>query len=166
VCGLHLDRPGLRRLDIPGLATVELESAGPLAVNGSPRQSSGSVRWSTRPERWTASARTWVTALPIVLDRYPDRLEDVPMFVAQGCVLAGYPQPAPGGVEHLAAPAVLGAPRLRGSDLRRRQGDPPRPAVHARIRFPIPVTGPVVVGHLRHVGLGLCVPARARETRP
>lgn len=160
VCGLHLDRPGLTQLEIPGLASVELEPAEPVTVQGSRRASSGSARWSTRPQRWAETATTWVTALPIVLDRYPDHLEEASGFVAQGCVLAGYPEPAPGDVEHLPASTVRGAPRLRGSDLRRRRADPPRPAVHVRIRFPAPVIGPVVVGHLRHVGLGLCVPDR------
>jgi CRISPR-associated protein Csb2 len=91
-----------------------------------------------------------------VLDRYPDRIEEAGAFVAQSCALAGYPEPD--HVDHLAVPAVHGAQRMRGSDLRRRRTDPPRPAVHARIRFPVEVSGPVVVGHMRHLGLGLCVP--------
>lgn len=147
-CGLSLDEPGLAELTIPGLATVPL--ADPVAA--------ADARLTVNRHRWTRPAVTWVTALPVVLDRYPDHIDDLPEHIADSCVMAGYPRPVE--VEHLALPAAsaAGAPRLRGSDLKRRRHDPPRPAAHVRRRFDQPQEGPVVIGNMRHLGLGLCVP--------
>lgn len=154
-CGLHLDRSGLARFEVPGLATIELEPVEP-GVSFHSGHATG--RWTNQPDRWMEPRQTWLSAFPIVLDRYPHRISQAPAFIAQGCEMAGYTRVE--HVEHLPVPGLRGAPRLRGNDLRRRHRDPSRPAVHARIRFPVPVTGPIVLGHLRYLGLGLCAPAR------
>ncbi|MGI9016298.1 MAG: type I-G CRISPR-associated protein Csb2 [Euzebya sp.] len=144
--GMSLDHAGIPALEIPGLATLALSD--PVAA--------GDRRLVVDRDRWTRPSRTWTTALPIVLDRYPKSLADVPAHVTEGCLMAGYP--APDAVEHLAQPLLQGVPRFRRSDLRRRRSDPARPAVHVRLRFADPVPGPVVIGNMRHLGLGLCAP--------
>ena len=122
------------------------------------RLSHSDGRLAVDPQRWCGPARTWVSALPVVLDRYPDDRDEAARIVALGCGFAGYPEPVE--VELLESAAPVGAARLRGSDLRRK-GDPPRQSVDIRLRFDGEVAGPVVLGRLRHLGLGLCLPEAA-----
>ena len=121
--------------------------------------------WGLVPERWTAAdrggAREWVTATPLVLDRFPkrgDRREDL---VADALVTAGAPHPE--AVTTAAGPIVPGAlgwtSRYRGDAGGHR---PPRPALHARVRFAEPVVGPLLAGSLRYLGLGLLAPVGDR----
>jgi CRISPR-associated protein Csb2 len=149
---LGLDRedaqPRLHRLRIPGLKTrVDL-----VAPDG---------RWSLTPGRWQGPARRWWSALPVVLDWWPRRSQPAEEIIARGCQVAGLPRPS--SVELLPASAVEGTPLLRQMDTVRRPGDPRRPLAHIALTFPTKVTGPVIVGHLRHLGLGLCVPDRDRS---
>lgn len=132
---------GLDELDVPRLVRVPL---------GTP-----DGRMTLQAERWTRPSRTWASVLPVVLDRYPDDAAELEAFVRLGCGFAGYPEPDE--VEQLPLSPVAGAPYLRAAD-RRRRGDPARPAVQMRLRFSEAVAGPVVLGQLRHLGLGLCVP--------
>lgn len=145
--GMDADAPRLNDFHVPGLADSMALTHGTYDR----RSTVTAARW--RPIN---GARTWETALPLVLDRYPHRGEDQADHVRAGCRFAGFPEPV--DVEVLPASAVPGAARLRGSDLRRRRDDPVRRAVHARIVFPDRVLGPVVLGNLRHLGLGLCAP--------
>ncbi len=55
--------------------------------------------------------------------------------------------------------AIPGTPTLRQMPPYQRPGhDRPRPLVHARIRLPFPIVGPLLLGSGRHLGLGLCLP--------
>lgn len=141
--GYDQDRPRLDRLNIPGLATVEL------------RHPDG--RATVDPQRWSRPAQSWISVLPVVLDRYPDNPAEGEAFVRLGCAFAGYPEPI--GVEVLHGAAIMGTPRIRRSDLCRK-GERPGACVHVRLRFDQDVPGPVVIGRLRHMGLGLCLPER------
>ncbi|MGH8924514.1 MAG: type I-G CRISPR-associated protein Csb2, partial [Acidimicrobiia bacterium] len=69
---------------------------------------------------------------------------------------AGLPEPS--DVQTSPQPFAQGAVRLLPSDTLRRPGDKFRPFTHAVIRFDERVRGPVVIGSMRHYGLGLCVP--------
>ncbi len=143
---LGLDRdegPRLTELRIPGPG-VTLPLAPP------------DGRWSLEPSRWRRAARRWASALPVVLDRWPKRWTDVPSIVADGVRLAGYPDPE--GVEVSRGSVVAGAPLLRPGDRKRRPTEPDRPWAHVVVSFPEPIEGPVLLGHLRFAGLGLCVP--------
>jgi CRISPR-associated protein Csb2 len=139
--GFDQDSPRLDHLVVPGLATVPL-----IQADG---------RSTVDPQRWSSPSDTWVSALPVVLDRYPDDRDEAARIVALGCAFAGCPDPAE--VELLEVAAPRGALRLRGSDLRRK-GEPPRPSFNVRVRFATKVAGPVLLGRLRHLGLGLCLP--------
>lgn len=134
-------QPRLRRLHIPGLVTVNVVPAD--------------RRWALSPSRWQQSAQRWVSAFPVVVDWWPRRALPPEELIAKGCEVAGLPRPQ---VEILPASAARGAPLLRRMDLVRRRGDPVHPAYQVALTFPTKVRGPVVVGHLRYLGLGLCTP--------
>ena len=114
------------------------------------------TRVALQQEHWVGPSRVWASAVPVVLDRFPKRPGDTDALVARACRHAQLPEPA--RVETSRFPIVPGAPMLRSNQRRRRPQDPARPAMHARIVFSEPVRGPVVLGNLRHLGLGLCVP--------
>lgn len=108
-----------------------------------------------RAERWIGPSYGWATVTPVVLDRYPRRgrtpLDELLASVAN----AGLPQPAEATV--LAGPPVVGgalAGRLRGAVV-------PGKRVHVRLRFAVPVRGPLLVGRGRFRGVGLFLPERS-----
>ncbi len=113
--------------------------------------------WALRPERWTEPARTWCTALPMVFDRYLKRKDDSEAAARRTVVNSGYP--APQHIVLARRPLAPGALDLAPQDTIRRPGEKGfKPYRHAILRFPDPVEGPVVVGSMRHYGLGLCFP--------
>jgi CRISPR-associated protein Csb2 len=115
-----------------------------------------------RPERWTdapSGSVVWATATPLMLDRYVKRGDDLEAAVADAVVTAGYPRPA--------EVAVSRSSFVRGGITRVQwghavSGRPRRPTTHARICFDSPVVGPVIVGSMRYLGLGLFVPERGQ----
>ncbi len=120
-----------------------------------------SAPWGLIPERWTAQerggARRWVTATPMMLDHHPRRSCTAVFEVARSLARAGYPKPVEVEVSPAALiPGAVHRPDLTVLPTRR----PHRPVMHARVTFPQPVTGPVVSGSLRYLGLGLFVPER------
>lgn len=135
--------PRLSKLVVPGLGSFALQRPD--------------GRRTLDPERWTAPATTWRSVLPIVLDRFPRRRYSPADVIADGCVWAGLDRPRQ--VEVHPAPRVSGAPHLTPRDRRRPEGPTP-PAFHATLHFSRLQSGPVIVGHLRHLGLGLCLPDR------
>jgi len=140
---------GFDRANGPRLDRLEVAGVGTFPLVRSDR------RRTLDPSRWTQESERWDTVLPIVLDRYPRRSYTAEEAVAEGCTFAGLPRPA--AVEARPAPPVAGAPFVPRS-ARHRGGEPPRPAVHATLHFDSAVAGPVLLGHLRHLGLGLCLP--------
>ncbi|MGI8683660.1 MAG: type I-G CRISPR-associated protein Csb2 [Acidimicrobiales bacterium] len=149
---LGLDRPaGNRPGEGPRLGTVRLPGGRAVALEAA------DGRATLRAGRWTRASRRWDTVLPIVLDRYPRRRYGLEDAVADGCEFAGIDRPE--RVEILPRSAVAAAPHVRipaTSQAAR------RPLVHASLHFARPVKGPVLVGHLRHVGLGLCLPSSTK----
>jgi len=110
-------------------------------------------------DRWTGQSRggmrRWVTVTPLMLDRHPRRARTLIAEVAQALVRAGYPAPA----EVEVSPAAL----MAGAVHRPRPqtipaGRPHLPMTHARVTFGQPVTGPVLAGSMRYLGLGLFAP--------
>lgn len=125
--------------------------------------------WSARATRWQRPSRSWRTVLPAVLDVAPRRELSEADAVVRTVVNAGYPEPLAVQVER--GPIVAGDLALRPSETRRRRGERVRPYRHLRIVFSEPVQGPVVVGAMRHFGLGLCTQDEApadpmREVTP
>lgn len=141
--GLIPGIPALDALRLPGLGAFDLVAPEERQIK------------TVDPDRWVGPEATWASAVPMLPDRYPDNLAEAETIVAEGCKMAGYPRPI--GVDLLPASPVPGAVHLRRADTVR-PGSPPRPRLHVRLHFDHPVSGPVVVGHLRHLGLGLFVP--------
>lgn len=128
-----------------------------------------SEKASLNPARWCRPARRFVTATPIALDRNPGNLRsnqertahkaslEAQQVIADACERAQLPRPQ--SVEVSLAPLLTGAQPVR--DFLPWPGRSDRTArvrVHARITFPGPVQGPVLLGAGRFFGLGLCFP--------
>jgi CRISPR-associated protein Csb2 len=113
-----------------------------------------------QPSTWTRPARAWATVTPIVLKHRPSKKFERPLeqMIADYCVGAGLPKP----VEVRAGryPFLPSVPRAYDFRLRRKAAEPEeRFAAHAWIRFDRLVEGPILLGKLRHFGLGLLRPA-------
>lgn len=109
-----------------------------------------------RPDTWIRPATTWRSASLYVADRYPKKDADWEADVRRGCSRAGLPEPS--SVLIFDQPVVAGVPRLSAHQRRRRATDPLRPARHVEIAFDEPVRGPIALGNMRHLGLGLFRP--------
>lgn len=145
----------------PPLSEIRLASGRPLAVRY------GADLVGLRPSRWAATdrggAREWATVTPLMLDGHLRRGRDEASEVARSLVIAGYPEPAE--VE------ASGTPMVAGGIWRPRHGTVPagrprRRLVHARVRFRESVTGPVLAGSMRYLGLGLFLPISQRPPVP
>ena len=113
--------------------------------------------WGLQPRRWIGPARSWMTVLPMVFDRFLKRDRDIEAEVRRAVVNSRLPEPEAMWVSR--RPLLRGAPDLAPTDTLRRQTDTAvKPYRHVALRFPQPVSGPVVVGSMRHYGLGLCAP--------
>ncbi|RDI75574.1 CRISPR-associated protein csb2, Dpsyc system [Gaiella occulta] len=114
-----------------------------------------------RAETWTAAAESWATATPIELDAFPDRPfgKEAEEIVARACERIGLP--APGEVTVGPDSVFHGVPPCHAFARHRpRSSRPRRPLVHAVVRFATPVSGPVLLGTGRYLGLGLLRPFR------
>lgn len=132
-----------------------------------------SVQTSLRPEVWCRAASVWYSVTPVALDRNPgdlrsrdarklaDATEEAVESVCRACERINLPRPR--YVEILPAAPWAGAAKARRyppypGDAGRTQ----RVLTHIRIEFDQPVSGPLLLGAGRFVGLGLCRPAATR----
>jgi CRISPR-associated protein Csb2 len=124
-------------------------------------------RQSLRPDRWCEAGRTWASATPVLLDRFPDRGDDLEAaaLIAGACVNIGLPEPKE--IEFHKYSAVTSAPPAYPARGQRSRPDWsfPQGARFARrlrrhvvLRFAEPVAGPVILGAGRFHGFGLCLP--------
>lgn len=111
--------------------------------------------WTANPARWRGPSRVWVSATPVVHERWtkagPDLAE-----VARWCRHAGLPAPVKMAIDR--RPMQPGALDLHPSEVARPERER-YPYSHLRLEFAEPITGPVVVGRGRQLGLGLMTPA-------
>ncbi len=149
---------------------LNLASAGELHLE---RVEWGSVQASLRPGTWCGPARVWYSVTPVALDRNPGDLrsrnasrlkaatEEAVESVSRACERIALPEPR--YVEILPSAPWAGAAKARNY--------PPYPAAlertqrvltHVRIEFDRPVSGPVLLGAGRDVGLGLFRPQAPR----
>jgi CRISPR-associated protein Csb2 len=134
-------------------------TAGPLGVLRLKRLRpiEAQVAWGLHSRRWQKAAERWATALPMVFDRFPGKGADLGPEVRRSVVNAGFPEPVRLGWSR--RPFVPGGVSMAPRDTLRRPGDTPiRPFRHVWFEFDKKVQGPVVVGSMRHYGLGLCLP--------
>lgn len=169
VVGLAVAIPEMNRLDLADLHAA----IGAVASRGLSSASLGSFRLrrlspldlrrapaALQTWRWMLPSTTWVTAYPVVLDRYLRPNDTLDTLVRRTVQNAGLPEP-----EFVMASLqpftnlVPGALSLTpGETTRPGHGQGVRPYRHLVLTFPAPVRGPVILGSMRHYGLGLCVP--------
>lgn len=113
------------------------------------------------PTRWLQPARRWVSAFPMVHERFV-RPRPAVGDVAEWCTHAGVPAELV-GMRQARVPLVPGGVSLHPTEARR-QGRTPLPYSHVELSFDRPVAGPVVIGHSRQFGLGLCLPLSGSAT--
>lgn len=113
-------------------------------------------RAATRRQSWTREARAWTTSFPAVSDRH-QRVDAE--TIRRLCVHAGLPEPSVVAVQR--QPFFRGAVDLHPSEVQVPGHKPnTKPYTHVRLEFDEPVEGPVVLGSLRTMSLGLCIPER------
>lgn len=115
--------------------------------------------------RWCRPSRTWTTVTPVVLTKPPKKNRPVPFLVHEALRQAGLPDPEK--VEYQRGSFLGGSvPETQGFIYNRnknKQRNLPGQVQHLRVTFPEMVSGPVCVGRMRHLGLGLMLP---EETQP
>lgn len=133
------------KLEVPRIGQVELAYQPGLVQP-----------WSLEPQRWRRGSTRWVSATPIVLDRYP-RKGDFGAEISRSCVQMGLPVPT--DVIVSPAPLTKGAVQMTPRDLPdQAKGKLFR---HVELRFPHPVSGPVLLGAARYLGIGLMAPVNS-----
>ena len=138
--------------------TLHLGTAGALTVA---LDSMDVPPLTLRPEAWVAPSSEWASVTPIALDRSPPRRHAeldqwAATQIAEACIRQGLGEP-----EEIAlsgVPAWRGAPACREFPALFRKDGTRRWHTHARLRFRIPVAGPVVLGAGRYRGYGLFRP--------
>lgn len=112
---------------------------------------------------WAAPSMEFVSATPIALpwrarkaDERANEWDLAETWVADSCEHIGLPRPD--WVQVSIAPLLQGVPPASRYPAFR-QGATARRLVHARVRFPVQVEGPIVLGSGRFLGLGLMRPA-------
>jgi CRISPR-associated protein Csb2 len=120
---------------------------------------------SLDPARYRRSARVWGTVTPLVLPRHLKSADagEIAALIRLACTHVGLPEPEV-AVPHKhsavdgAPSATPGARAPRWTGWRVPDTLASRRMTHAVLRFAEPVTGPVLIGAGRFVGLGLCLP--------
>ncbi|HHO54319.1 MAG TPA: type I-U CRISPR-associated protein Cas5/Cas6 [Deltaproteobacteria bacterium] len=146
--------------------SLRLGRAGVLDVE---RHDLGDLLASLRAGTWCRASARWATATPIALDRNPGDLrhrdprqaagarDEAAATVALAAVRIGLP--APTSVEIDLRPPLMGGQHIRHHPpFPRDRSRTRRVQVHARLTFPGPVVGPVLLGAGRYQGLGLLRP--------
>lgn len=123
------------------------------------------------PGRWARPSASWVTATPVALGRFPAGLHQSARRgggSASGAVLDAAGDDIRASCGHIGLPEPLEVrisltPLLDGSLPVRAfppftRGGVRRALVHAALTFPVPISGPLVLGSGRYLGLGLCLP--------
>ncbi|MGQ0802455.1 MAG: type I-G CRISPR-associated protein Csb2 [Actinomycetota bacterium] len=114
-----------------------------------------------QPDRWSSASRRWASVTPVVLDRFTGRHGDLADEIQRAALNAHLPEPAAIAVSRRSV--IAGAPGFTPSDTLRRPGDRVIPYCHVVLQFREPVQGPIVLGSMRHYGLGHCVPLTDEE---
>ncbi len=128
---------------------------------------------SLRPSIWHQSSRQWISATPIALPRHPGRLgrgtlaartrawSEAEAAVKAACEHVGLPEPLV--VQISQSPYLVGGNvswRFPAFSQNGRDGRPiRRQLVHALLTFEDAVTGPLMLGAGRFLGLGLMRPS-------
>ena len=166
---VSLDDPICRELS-RALARVDelrLGASGVVRFDRSPKD-----LVALRASTWTRPSHVWTTVTPMVSDRYLKANDEAGWTTQILSACRHVDLPVPVEIEFSEVPWVHGAHRASEYDTRRplprnvdrrneRKRQRPRPARHARVEFAEKVSGPIVLGNMRYLGLGLCIPVTA-----
>lgn len=136
------------------------------------RMTAPSTILSLRPGVWRRPERLWASATPMALPKHPGRLSKgtpaarskawkaAEQAVVDSCKHVGLPEPA--AVEVSFTPFIPGARSASRYPVFKQSGNSKqlRLLIHAFITFDTPVTGPLLIGAGRYLGLGLMRPIR------
>jgi CRISPR-associated protein Csb2 len=112
--------------------------------------------------RYCGRSTWWGSATPVVLDRHPKRNRlTVETIVADACERIGLPRPEE--VRLGSVSAFRGVPRAGDFHGQAKQTDA-RLTQHVLLKFPEEVSGPVLLGAGRFIGLGVCLPFKENRT--
>jgi CRISPR-associated protein Csb2 len=108
------------------------------------------------PRTWNRASLRWASVTPILLDRFPSKKgPTVEEILRKSCERSGLPEPE---IEHSPYSKVPGVPPVPQFRLLRKREERARWGVHAELKFPVPVKGPVLLGAGRFFGMGLMKP--------
>lgn len=138
----------LRTLVLPGGARIGVRLD---AGEGRPQ--------AANPQRWIGPSRYWISANPVVLERRQRHGLDLEE-VTRWCLHAGLPDPASFRVSPV--PLLEGALALTPSEVFHSRTSR-RPYFHVALKFNQAVSGPIVLGRMRHLGIGLLAPVREKD---
>lgn len=146
-------------------AVVRL-TLGPLGVVSLVVEERPAPPYALRPGTWCRPKARWATVTPIVLDRLPPRgIKDSDAWAAgqitAACTRQGLPKPDE--ITILPVSPCLGSPHARAFPPLNSKGGIRRWHTHAALTFPVPITGPLVLGAGRFRGYGLCRPLAREE---
>ncbi len=130
-----------------------------------------------RPSVWDRPARRWVSATPVALPRHPGHLNGgtamararawklVESIVAAACTHVGLPEPV--AIEVALDPFLAGSRPVRDFPVFSQKGRDGKPVrrqlVHVSLTFENPVSGPLMIGAGRFLGLGLMRPMQETD---
>jgi CRISPR-associated protein Csb2 len=116
---------------------------------------------SLRFSSYTPAAICWATVTPLVLDRHAKKKgPTVQAIIGESCTRIGLPHPTDIQVGPMSP--FTGVPRLQDFHGQAKQTDG-RVRTHVLLRFPVPVSGPMLLGAGRFIGLGVCMPFNERR---
>lgn len=129
-------------------------------------------------ERWGGASKVWASVTPMALDRFPGflfgrarktevevettekALEEAKASIRQSCFNIGLPEPGEVSISKISW--VEPCPPIHRFAPVKNASKKPRPVqAHVRLVFEEPVTGPVLLGRLRYLGMGLFAPLRS-----
>lgn len=120
---------------------------------------------SLRDDAITKASHRWGTVTPIALDRHAkgkDKWSHVEESIRKACKRIGLPEPV--SVNPMPVSCHVGSPHSRSFPRLVRKNDQGKIFhTHAKIEFPVPVQGPVLLGAGRYRGYGMCYPLKEDE---
>jgi CRISPR-associated protein Csb2 len=120
----------------------------------------GDRAWALQSNRWTKSSKVWTTVTPIVPHRFCTTNTQRAAYVREACERLG---PSVERIDVHAQSVVNGGLMLTAGQTKRKAGENPRPNFHATIEFAESINGPIVLGNVRHFGMGLCIPYQLKK---
>ncbi len=134
------------------LGTVKALQVGNTSYQLIPR--SHRSPYAADPRRWSKPATQWTSVSPVVFDQFPTTRK--PLLTILNLM-----------AEHAKLPEIIACqtiqpngavPMARDFFIKRHSNSPAALVRHLTIAFAHPVKGPILLGRLRHFGLGLFVP--------